>query len=371
MANKYQLITELYRTTLLSVTETPQAWKVFLRSACNNYKCPFDEQVLIYAQKPEATAILEMEKWNTLFGRWVNKGATGIAVFEEKNGRSGLKYYFDVADTHESRYAKPVPVWQMEQAFEPFVAESLENSFGTLAEKESFPQAVLSAGKNLMADNIADYLAEIVNTTADVEIVDRFPKFVENSISYMALARMGFPADEYIPDSAFAGIARFDSVKKINCLGTAVSDIAETELRVVAKTVGQFFAKNRDRAYDESRTHMEVTYRTERGVRIPNLTIPQQEEIFLGKYAQLRKAFLKEHRRAEYTTLKTTCRLTQHLAETEQNAKKMAEQLITKMAQEQKITEEMKENNPLEWAAAMNNLKHSAEETVLRELIYK
>ncbi len=254
MANKYQLITELYRTTLLSVTETPQTWKAFLRSACNNYKCPFDEQVLIYAQKPEATAVLEMEKWNTLFGRWVNKGATGIAVFEERNGRSGLKYYFDVADTHESRYAKPVPVWQMEQGFEAYVTESLENSFGTLAEKESFPQAVLSAGKNLMADNIADYLAEIVNTTADVEIVDRFPKLVENSISYMALARMGVSADEYVPDSVFSGIERFDSVKKINCLGTAVSDIAETELRVVAKTVGQFFAKNRDRAYDESGT---------------------------------------------------------------------------------------------------------------------
>ena len=212
MANKYQLITELYRTTLLSVTETPQTWKAFLRSACNNYKCPFDEQVLIYAQKPEATAVLEIEKWNTLFGRWVNKGATGIAVFEERNGRSGLKYYFDVADTHESRYAKPVPVWQMEQGFEAYVTESLENSFGTLAEKESFPQAVLSAGKNLMADNIADYLAEIVNTTADVEIVDRFPKLVENSISYMALARMGVSADEYIPDSAFVGIERFDSV---------------------------------------------------------------------------------------------------------------------------------------------------------------
>ncbi len=254
MANKYQLITELYRTMLLSVTETPQAWKAFLRSACNNYKCPFDEQVLVYAQKPEATAVLEMEKWNTLFGRWVNKGATGIAVFEEKNGRSGLKYYFDVSDTHESRYAKPVPVWQMEQGFETFVAESLENSFGTLAEKESFPQAVLSAGKNLMADNIADYLAEIVNTTADVEIVDRFPKLVENSISYMALSRMGVSADEYIPDSAFAGIERFDSVKKMNCLGTAVSDIAETELRVIAKSITRFFAKNRDRAYDESRT---------------------------------------------------------------------------------------------------------------------
>ncbi|MFR6480314.1 MAG: TnpV protein [Anaerotignum faecicola] len=130
-------------------------------------------------------------------------------------------------------------------------------------------------------------------------------------------------------------------------------------------------AERKKRQQKKGALHMEVTYRTERGVRIPNLTIPQQEEVFPGKYAQLRKAFLKEHRRAEYTTLKTTCRLTQHLAETEQNAKKMAEQLITKMAQEQKITEEMKEKNPLEWTAAMNNLKHSAEETVLRELIYK
>lgn len=138
MANKYQLITKLYRTMLVSVTEMPQSQKAFLRSACNNYKCPFDEQVLICEQKPDATA-----------------------VFEEKNGRSGLKYYFDVADTHEIRYAKTIPVWQMEQAFETSVAESLENNFGTLAEKESFPQAVLSAGENLIADNIADYLMRL------------------------------------------------------------------------------------------------------------------------------------------------------------------------------------------------------------------
>ena len=149
MANKYQLITELYRTTLLSVTETPQAWKAFLRSACNSYKCPFDEQVLIYAQKPEATAVLEMEKWNTLFGRWVNKGATGIAVFEEKNGRSGLKYYFDVADTHESRYAKPVPVWQMEQAFEPFVAKALRTALGHLPKRNPFRRRCYRQGKIL------------------------------------------------------------------------------------------------------------------------------------------------------------------------------------------------------------------------------
>ena len=254
MANKYQLITELYRTTLLSVTDSPQAWKSFLKSACNNYKCPFDEQILIYAQKPEATAVLEIEKWNTIFGRWVNKGAVGIAVFYEKNGRSGLKYYFDVSDTHESRYSKAVPVWKMEESFEPVVAESLENNFGILDKKENFPQALLSAGENLMSDNISDYLNEIENTTENVEIIDRFPKLVENSISYMALSRMGFNADNYIKDSSFDGIERFGSIQEINCLGTAVSDIAEMELRVIARAVTQFFAKSADKIYDESKT---------------------------------------------------------------------------------------------------------------------
>ena len=175
MAAKYQLITELYRRTGVAVAKNPQAWQGFLAAACRNYKCRFDEQLLIYAQRPDAVAVAQLETWNKQFRRWVNKDSKGIAVFNPKGRRNTLKYYFDVADTHESRYAKPVPVWQMEQGFETFVAESLENNFGTLAEKESFPQAVLSAGKNLMADNIADYLAEIVNTTADVEIVDRFP----------------------------------------------------------------------------------------------------------------------------------------------------------------------------------------------------
>ncbi|MGD9663030.1 MAG: hypothetical protein AB7U63_17370, partial [Porticoccaceae bacterium] len=128
---KYQLITGVYESTLDRVTSAPGEWMAFMRSACRNYKCRFDEQILIYAQRPDATAVLEIEKWNSLFGRWVNRGAKGIAVFDdEHNGPTRLKHYFDVSDTHESRFARPVPIWQMAEGYEAEVIEHLENSFG-------------------------------------------------------------------------------------------------------------------------------------------------------------------------------------------------------------------------------------------------
>lgn len=130
MASKYQFITELYNETLLRVTGNSGRWTAFLRAACYNYKCSFDEQILIYAQHPSATAVLELDKWNNQFGRWVNKGASGIAVFDDAHGKGRLKYYFDVADTHETRRSHPLPIWEMDAAFTDRVIETLENTFG-------------------------------------------------------------------------------------------------------------------------------------------------------------------------------------------------------------------------------------------------
>lgn len=117
MASKFQFITELYRATLAELTGDYESWTGFLRAACYNYKCPFDEQVLIYAQRPNATAVLELEKWNRQFGRWVNAGATGIAVIDEAHGKGRLKHYFDITDTHATRISRPVPIWSMEPAY--------------------------------------------------------------------------------------------------------------------------------------------------------------------------------------------------------------------------------------------------------------
>ena len=161
MANKYRLITELYQSKINDVTNSPTAWTEFLRSACRNYKCRFDEQILIYAQRPDATAVLEIEKWSEWFGRWVNRGARGIAVFDdEHNGNYRLKHYFDIIDTHGSRFERPVPMWQMKPEYETEVIESLENSFGELEEKSTFAEALISAAKNVVEDNLVDYSEE-------------------------------------------------------------------------------------------------------------------------------------------------------------------------------------------------------------------
>ena len=164
MARRYEIITELYRKTVAGLA-APQVWQSFLTTACHNFRLPFDEQVLLYAQRPDATAVLPIEGkngWNKRFGRWVNGGATGIGVFDgDAVGRSRLKYYFDISDTHESRFARPVPIWTMRPEYEPAVIEALENSFGELADKTDLAAALLSAAKNAVEDNMPDYLTEL------------------------------------------------------------------------------------------------------------------------------------------------------------------------------------------------------------------
>ena len=148
MAIRYQTLTELYREAQRSVTE-PVAWQRFLASACRNYRLPFDEQLLVYAQRPDATAVLEIERWNKRFGRWVNRGAAGIAVFDgEYRGKARLKYYFDISDTHAGDHARPVPLWIVQPEYVPDVIETLENSFGKLENKGDFGEALLSTAQN-------------------------------------------------------------------------------------------------------------------------------------------------------------------------------------------------------------------------------
>lgn len=181
MARKYEIITELYQRTIAGIT-SPQEWPRFLSTACRNFRLSFDEQVLLYAQRPDATAVLPIEGangWNQRFGRWVNRGATGIAVFDsEYTGRSRLKYYFDISDTHESRFFRPVPLWEMCPEYETAVMETLENSFGELAEKESLAVALLSAAQNAVEDNLPDYLAELMyyKEGSFLEVLDKLRK---------------------------------------------------------------------------------------------------------------------------------------------------------------------------------------------------
>ena len=263
MASKFQFITELYSRTLTRLTGDYESWTGFLRSACYNYKCPFDEQVLIYAQRPDATAVLELEKWNRQFGRWVNAGATGIAVMDEVHGKGRLKHYFDITDTHATRISRPVPIWSMEPAYTEPVIETLEATFGTLAEKDNLPDAILSASRNAVVDNMQDYLRDLLDCRGgsmleeldalNVEVTYR--RALQSSVAYMLMTRLSLPTMAYLLPEDFEGIYSFDTPSTINALGIATSDIAEMGLREISRTVmqarrEQFFAKDAQIDYD-------------------------------------------------------------------------------------------------------------------------
>lgn len=267
MPTKFQLITELYDQTVQSVTGSYQSWTGFLRTACYNYKCPFDDQILIYAQRPDATAVLEMERWNRQFGRWVNRGAKSIAVFGD-DGQNCLKLYFDVSDTHASRFARPLPIWTMHPAFEPEVIETLEATFGNLAEKENLADAVRSACHNAVADNFTDYLQDLrecredslLEELDDLNLEVFYRDALEVSVAYMLMTRLGLRADEYFSPDEFAHVYEFNTPTTINALGIATSDIAEMGLREISRTVmqaqrDQFFANRTRIGYDNSTGH--------------------------------------------------------------------------------------------------------------------
>jgi hypothetical protein len=244
--SKYRQIIALYESTVYDVTNSPTAWTAFLRSACRNYKCRFDEQVLIYAQRPDATAVLEMEKWNKQFGRWVNRGAKGIAVFDdEQNGHYRLKHYFDISDTHGSRFERHVPIWKMMPEYEAEIIESLENSFGDLSDKSTLVATLISAAINAVKYNKADYLRELAYNREssmlaglnEFDLNEAFHNTVQYSVAYMLLTRCGFDTDKYIHINEFRYVPDFNTRSTINALGLATSDIAEMCLREIAATV--------------------------------------------------------------------------------------------------------------------------------------
>ena len=245
MARRFREITEVYRQEIAALARADR-WTAFLRSACRNYKLPFEEQALVHAQRPDATAVLEIERWNRQFGRWVNKGATGIAVFDrDYPGRTRLKYYFDISDTHESRLSRPVPLWQVPAEQEPDVIEALENRFGALDDKGTLEEAIVSAMENAAADNMTDYLDDLQNCRDNslLEELDElnlsvlYRRLLENSTAYMLMCRCGLEPDEYFDPEDFSEVFNFNTPETMNALGVATRDIAESGLSAIALTV--------------------------------------------------------------------------------------------------------------------------------------
>lgn len=254
MARKYDLISELYNRTCKTVVSNPQNWQAFLASACRNYKLRYDEQLLVYAQRPDATAVLEIEQWNKIFGRWVNRGARGIAVFADENrSRQRLTHYFDISDTHESKYSRTVPIWDMRQEYEADVIETLESTFGEIENKSSLAEAIMGAARNAAEDNIPDYLQDLYYATegSSFEEVEEdivafiYKNVVANSVAYMMMSRLGVDTDGYFELDDFRDVTNFNTQETLNALGFATSDIAEMGLTEISKTITALNRQNR------------------------------------------------------------------------------------------------------------------------------
>lgn len=278
MARRYEQITELYRQTIREITSRPENWTSFLRSACRNYRLPFDELVLIYAQRPDATAVLPIEGkngWNKRFGRWVNKGSTGIAVFDREYVQgTRLKYYFDISDTHESRFARPVPLWEVQPGQEADIIESLENSFGELENKENLAAALLSTAKNVVEDNMPDYLDDLLISREgsfleeldDLNVEVAYRNALQASVGYIFLTRCGLNANEYFGREDFENLIDFNTPETVNAIGVATHDIAEMGLAEISRTVHnlQRAAKKQNRTFAEKSKarYAEITEKT-------------------------------------------------------------------------------------------------------------
>jgi N12 class adenine-specific DNA methylase/predicted RNA methylase len=274
MARKFDRISQLYEDSSKAVM-SPDKWAAFLKTACHNYRLRFDEQLLLYAQKPDATAVLPIEQWNRTFGRWVNRGAKGIAVFESLNGNSQrLVHYFDISDTHASEISRAVPIWNMKPEYTDEVIDTLESSFGYLDEKNSLADAIISASGNAVEDNITDYVGDLlvtVNNTFLEELDENIVKsmyrqLVSNSVAFMIMTRLGIDTEPYFNDDDFRDIINFNTQEALNALGFATSDIAEMGLSEISKTVLALNRQNRIIAENRQSEYTNSTINTERSL---------------------------------------------------------------------------------------------------------
>lgn len=252
MAGKFQLITELYEEAVREVSHDRNAWKEFLTAAGFNYNLRFDEQLLIYAQRPDASAVLEIEKWNSMFHRWVNRGARGIAVFDDSyEGKQRLKYYFDLSDTHAGEDAVPVPIWSMKPEYEQDVIKALGAAYGELSHSQDLFSAVICAGENGSEEQLESYLTMLRAESAGSLFSDldadnqkaSFRMLLSESVSYMIGKRIGLSMDEMEYD--FEQLRNFNTKETLNILGFAVSDTAKQGLLEIAKTIRNLERQNR------------------------------------------------------------------------------------------------------------------------------
>ena len=270
MPSKYRIILEMASHAARDITSNADRYTDFLVTAANNYKYSFKEQLLIHAQKPDATACAEIDTWNKL-GRWVNKGTKGIALLIDRDVPYKLRHVFDISDTN-SRAGRNITLWQMKPEYEYAVSESLQASFGDVEEPRDFPHLLMDISGYAVEDNLSDYLMELNAVKAgsfleeldDTSLEAWLKTTLKSSVAFMALSRVGYEPRQYFDREDFSHLFDFNTLEVISVLGAAVSDISEMVIREMGETVKEMekeekrkirtFAQTGSSAYHKNRT---------------------------------------------------------------------------------------------------------------------
>lgn len=405
MANKLYAMEQLTEEVAKDVAASPQEWMRFLNTASRLYKYTFPEQLLIYAQRPEATAVASMEIWNQKMYRWIKKGSKGIALIDNTSGpKTKLRYVFDVQDTYKVRnLGKDPQLWNLPVEGEHLVADylqeqlSLEDTEGGLAEslhqaaKESMQEWLPDALEELRLDVTGTFLEELDEQNQEVE----FRELMTNSVWYVLLNRCGLDAQEYLDAEDFRHITDFNQLKVLGHLGSAVNEISRPVLMQIGRYVLndlendlKMVAKEKEVAYNEfstliresnidntedreekrrKQTMREISYSQNGEYQIPDISLEETRGT-IGKYGMMRKEYLRNHKVARFNILTLQNRLDSHLMEIDSQARQKVDDLMNELLEKDPAPDKMADG--MAWTRHMNQIKAQAEELVIQEIIY-
>lgn len=242
--SKYERISELYADTCKAVVSSPKRWQEFLKSACRNYKLRFDELLLIYAQRPDATAVLEIGQWNK-FGRYVKRGSKGIAVFEDANhNKQRMIHYFDISDTNSGKRSRYIPIWSMKDEYENKVIKTLSETFNYTETQNNLPEMIKDISYNVAKAEIFEHRKDIINLSRNSLLDDLdnstiltiCRSIVSSSAAFMTISRLGLDTELYFDDD-FSDIINFNNAEILNSIGVITGEVSQKLLSAIAKTV--------------------------------------------------------------------------------------------------------------------------------------
>ena len=373
MPSKTEEYLALAQRTANGLTRYWESWTDYLTTASRLYKYPFADQLMIYAQRPDATACADYDIWNNRMNRYVRRGSKGIALLDESSGFPRLHYVFDVSDTGVRRNSRDPEVWQYNDDLKQPVSEMLAATYGISGERVS--QQLADVAGKLVADywdnNSGDILAIVDGSLlmdydeAGVEM--QFKSAAAISVTYTLLERCGYEPTGWFDKDDFQAIYNFSTPDSVYALGAAVSDMSREVLRNIERTVKKTFAAAMQKGANMNTNSRNVTYSTVGDYQLPNLTLNQPRKP-LGKYGRLRRTYLMNHRPVLYNTMLLNGSLYPHLMEVEQTAENRMQQTMAQLLKQNPAPD--KEQNQMAWVQHMNSLKAQAEELVLTELIY-